>query len=161
MSRQPLPQARSTSGETAHFPSLQKEISRPLNPFRTGSLILEVDGCALFEGSSFAASDVVETDDPSEVSAEMLGVKEDDLDVTVSGETLVLKGEKSADHEENEYSHHLIEQRYGSLRRQNSLGFAPEDGAVDANFVDGILKLSIAKPANAKMGVQKISIKRN
>lgn len=161
MSRQPLFQARSLSGETAHFPALQEEINRPLNPFRTGSLTLEDDGRALFEGSSFAASEVVETDDPSEVSADMLGVKEDDLDVTVSGETLVLTGEKSADHEEYEYSYHLIEQRDGSFRRHIPLGFGPEDGAVDAYFVDGILKLSIAKPANADVGVQQISITKN
>ena len=161
MSRQPLPQARSTPKETALFPSLQKEMNRLLDQFKSGFPMLDENERAFFDGPSFPAIDVVETDNAIEVSAEVPGVKEDDLDVTVSGETLVLKGEKSADHEEYEDNYHLIERRYGSFRRQIPLGFAPEDGAVDARFADGILKLSIAKPATAKAGVQKISIKKS
>ncbi|MFK7837447.1 MAG: Hsp20/alpha crystallin family protein [Sulfitobacter sp.] len=160
MSRQTLSHPRTNRSETALFPSLQREMNRLLDQFKSGFPMLEDDPHPFGEGPSFPAIDVVGTDDAIEVTAEVPGVKEDDLDVTVSGETLILKGEKSADHEETEDNYHLIERRYGSFRRQIPLGFAPEDGAVDADFADGILKLRIAKPATAKAGVQKIKIKK-
>lgn len=160
MSRQTLPQTNRSAGEPALFPTLQKEMNRLLEQFKSNFPMLDDEGQYLFGGPSFPAIDVVETDDAIEVSAEVPGVKEDDLDVTVSGETLILKGEKSADHEEKEDGLYLIERRYGSFRRQIPLGFAPEDGAVKADFSDGILRLKIAKPATAKTPVQKINIKK-
>jgi len=160
MSRQTLPQTNRSTSETALFPSLQKEMNRLLDQFKSSFPMLDDDGQNFFAGPSFPAIDVVETDDAIEVSAEVPGVKEADLDVTVSGETLVLKGQKSADHEEKEDSYHLIERRYGSFRRQIPLGFAPDEGAVKADFADGILKLRIAKPAAAKAAVQKIDINK-
>ena len=106
------------------------------------------------------ALDIAETDNEKEITAEIPGVKEDDLDISISNGVLTLKGEKSSDHEEKEQDYHLVERRYGSFRRQVPLGFAPEDGAVDAKFADGVLKLKIAKPAEAKKAVQKISISK-
>lgn len=160
MSRQTLPQTNRSAGEPALFPSLQKEMNRLLDQFKSNFPMLDDEDQSFFAGPSFPAVDVVETGDAMEISAEVPGVKEDDLDVTVSGETLVLKGEKSSDHEEKEDGYHRIERRYGSFRRQIPLGFAPEDGAVKANFADGVLKLSIAKPLGAKVAVQKIDIKK-
>ena len=160
MSRQKLPQSNRSNGEPALFPSLQKEMNRLLDQFKSNFPMLDDEGQSFISGPSFPALDVVETDDTVEVSAEVPGVKEDDLDVTVSGETLVLKGEKSSDHEEKDDNYHLIERRYGSFRRQIPLGFAPDEGAVKAAFADGILKLTIAKPSTAKAAVQKIDIKK-
>lgn len=74
---------------------------------------------------------------------------------------LTLKGEKSYAHEEKEENFHRIERRYGSFRRQVPLGFAPENGAVGAEFKDGVLKLTIKKPEAAKADVQKIDIKKS
>ncbi|WP_299732609.1 Hsp20/alpha crystallin family protein [uncultured Tateyamaria sp.] len=160
MTRQTLPQNHRTGGETALFPSLQKEMNRLLDQFKSSFPMLDDDAQPFGAGPSFPAIDVVETEETIEVSAEVPGVKEDDLDVTVSGETLVLKGEKSADHEEKDDSYHLIERRYGSFRRHIPLGFAPDEGAVHADFADGILKLSITKPSTAKAAVQKIAIRK-
>ncbi|WP_299692122.1 Hsp20/alpha crystallin family protein [uncultured Tateyamaria sp.] len=135
-------------------------MNRLLDQFKVGFPMQNEDGASSFAGPSFPAIDVVETDDTVKVTAEVPGVKEDDLDVTVSGETLILKGEKSADHEEKEGGYHLIERRYGSFRRQIPLGFAPEEGAVTADFADGVLTLSIAKPETVQAAVQKIDIKK-
>ena len=160
MSRQSLPQTRQDAGSAAFFPSFQKEMNRLLDQFRSGFPMIDDDARPFFSGPSFPAIDVIETDDTLEISAEVPGVKEDDLEATISGDVLILKGEKSADHEENEDNYHLIERRYGSFRRQIPLGFAPEDGAVETKFADGILKLHITKPAKAKPDVQKINIKK-
>lgn len=160
MSRPSLPRTQHDAQGAAFFPTLQKEMNRLLDQFRSGFPMSDSDQASVFSRGSFPALDVIETDDAVEISAEVPGVMEDDLDVTVSGETLVLKGEKSTDHEETEDTYHLIERRYGSFRRQVPLGFVPEDGAIDARFADGVLKLRIAKPATAKAEVQKINIKK-
>ena len=73
---------------------------------------------------------------------------------------LTLKGEKTSDHEDKEQDFHLVERRYGSFRRQLPIGFTPDDGAVDATFVNGVLKLKISKPAGANEPVQKIKISK-
>lgn len=160
MSRQNLPQSQQDAAGSSFFPSFQKEMNRLFDQFRNGFPAMDDEARWGFSGPSFPAIDVVETDDAVEISAEVPGVKEDDLDVSISGKTLVLKGEKSADHEEKEHNYQLIERRYGSFRRQIPLGFAPDEGAVDAKFADGILKLHITKPANAQAGVQKVKINK-
>ncbi len=104
------------------------------------------------------ALDIVETDEAIEITAEIPGVKESDLDVSIANDVLTLKGEKSSDHEEKEDTDHLVERRYGNLRRSIPLGFTPHEDAVVAKFADGVLKLRIAKPAEAKASVRKIKI---
>ncbi|MFL4471113.1 Hsp20/alpha crystallin family protein [Tateyamaria armeniaca] len=160
MSRPSLPQSREDAMSHAFFPSFQKEMNRLLDQFRSGFPMLDDDARQASSETAFPAIDVVETDDGFGISAEVPGVKEEDLEVSVSGQTLILKGEKSAEHESEQDSFHLVERRYGSFRRQIPLGFTPEEGTVDAEFADGILKLHIAKPAAAKAAVQKIDIKK-
>lgn len=161
MARQSLPQTQPDEESSMLFPSLQKEMNRLFDQFRAGFPFSDTALPANFRATVFPAMDVVDTDDAIEISAEVPGVKEDDLDVSISGEVLTLKGEKSFDHEEKKDNYHRIERQYGSFRRQIPLGFAPDSKAVEADFADGILKLRIKKPANAKAGVQKIDIKKS
>ena len=156
MSRQSLPRLQSEIGGSHLFPSFQREMHRLLDQFRTGFPTPDPDNTEVFARSVFPAIDVTETDDTVEISAEVPGVKKEDLEASIADGVLTLKGEKSSDHEEKKESYHLIERSYGSFRRQIPLGFSPEEGAVDAKFSDGVLKLSIKKPASAKTGVQKI-----
>lgn len=159
MPRQMLSDPRSEGSESSFFPAFQKEMNRLFDQFRHGALAPLTNGATPLGEAVFPAVDVIDMGDALEVTAEIPGVKEDELDVTISGDVLVLKGVKSAEHEENEDTYHLIERRYGAFRRQIPLGFTPEDGAVDATFSNGILTLRIEKPEQAKSGVQKIAIK--
>lgn len=160
MAKQAVEKRQTQSNESVLFPSLQAEMNRLFDQFRVGFPMADNLPSAFFGSGGFPAVDVVDKGDAIEVSAELPGVKEEDLDVSVSGEILTLKGEKSDDHEEKEENFHRIERRYGSFRRQIPLGFAPDNGAVSASYADGILKLTIAKPATAKPQVQKIDIKK-
>jgi HSP20 family protein len=132
MSRQTLPQTLQFANKTALFPTLQKKMIRLLDEFKTSFPKLEDAGQSAVAGTSFPAINVVETYGAVEVSAEVQGAEESDLDRTVSGETLILKGKKTADHEDKKDGLHLIEQDYGSFRRQIPLGFAPEEGGSQA-----------------------------
>lgn len=161
MTNQLLPDLQPNRSESPFFPSFQKEMNRLLDQFRTGFPVPDTTSAASVSGPMFPAIDVVETEDAVEISAEVPGVKEDDLSATITGDMLTLKGEKSAEHEKKEDNYHLIERRYGSFRRQIRLGFTPDDGAVKTDFSDGVLKLHIAKPAIAKSEVKKIDIKKS
>lgn len=161
MSKRAVEKQPETDEGAMFFPDLQREVNRLFDRFRTGFPVADNLPSALFGAGGFPAIDVVDAGATLDVSAELPGVKEEDLDVSISGDVLTLKGEKSTDHEEKEENFHRIERRYGSFRRQIPLGFTPENGAVDAEFSNGILKLRIKKPETAKAEVQKINIKKS
>lgn len=157
MSNPNLP-SRGGSFYSPFFQSFQKEMAQMLDHLR-GTAVPQPTEDFFSNGTTLVpAIDVAETETGLEISADIPGVSEEDLDVTVQGDTLVIKGEKSADREEKEKDYHLVERRYGSFRRHIPLGFVPETGAVDADFSNGVLKLKIARPADAPTGVQKVSI---
>ncbi|MEL6888693.1 MAG: Hsp20/alpha crystallin family protein [Pseudomonadota bacterium] len=139
------------------FQSFQKEMAQMLDHLRGTATTGPTEDFFANGNMLVPAIDVAETETGLEISADIPGVNEDDLDVTVQGDTLVIKGEKSADREERNKDYHLVERRHGSFRRHVPLGFVPETGAVQADFSNGVLKLQITRPDTAPTGVQKIS----
>lgn len=160
MSRQNLPDLPSDIAGNMFLQPFQKEMNRLMQQFRNGFPMPDMHLSPVLGGAGFPAIDVVEKDDAVDVSAEVPGMSKADLDVSISGDMLTLKGEKSSDHEESEGNLRVVERRYGSFRRQIPIGFAPEEGATQAHFEDGVLTLRIAKPDAAKAAVQKININR-
>ncbi len=162
MTRHTLPSLFSDDGMTPTLlQSLQKEMNQMLDRLRGYPGMYTGDLAERGQNGLFPAIDVAESDEAIEITADVPGVKEDDLDVSISDQVLVLKGEKSSDHEEKERDYHLVERSYGSFRRQIPLGFTPADGAVKAKFSDGVLSLHIAKPPETKATVQKVEIKKS
>ncbi|MEH6645987.1 Hsp20/alpha crystallin family protein [Sulfitobacter sp.] len=102
--------------------------------------------------------DIAETEDAVEITAEIPGVKPEDLDVSISDETLILKGQKSDEREDRSKDWHHVERSFGSFRRHVPLGFAPKDGKVDAKFEGGVLYLRISKPADVAGTARKIDV---
>jgi HSP20 family protein len=139
---------------------MQREMNQFLDRFRGTGVTTPTDFFEAMTGPAFPAIDVAETEDAMEITAEIPGVSEEDLDITIAQNTLVLKGEKTNQHEETKQDMHFVERRYGSFRRQIPLGFMPADGAVTAEFKDGVLKLRVAKPEEARQSVQKIKISK-
>lgn len=138
------------------FEQLQQEMERLFDRFRGYP---PVAASSLGFGAALhPAIDVTETDDSVEVTAEIPGVGSDDIDVSLSGDVLVIKGEKSEERKEDESNYHMHERRFGSFRRQIPLGFTPADDAIKGDFADGVLKVSITKPAEAKTKSRKIAI---
>ena len=136
------------------FEQLQQEMEHLFDRFRGYPPVAGT----IFGDRLTPAIDMSETDDAVEVTAEIPGVASDDLDVSVNGDVLVIRGEKSDERTEEKKDYHLHERSYGSFRRQIPLRFTPADDAIDAKFKDGVLKLTIAKPAEAKAKNRKIAI---
>jgi len=110
-------------------------------------------------GAGAPAINVAETKDAFEVTAELPGVDEKDIKISLDDNQLVIPGEKKAEVAKDEKDWHVEERSYGSFYRSMSLPFEPEDGAVDAHFEKGVLHLTIKKPAKATKVTKTINIK--
>ena len=140
------------------FEQLQQEMEQLFDRFRGYPAVASAMPRLGFGTALTPAIDMSETDEAVEISADIPGVAADDLDVSVNGDLLVIKGEKSTEETREEKDYHLHERSYGSFHRQIPLGFVPEDDAVEAKFTDGVLHLVIRKPEEAKAANRKIAI---
>ena len=110
-------------------------------------------------GAGAPAVSVAETNDAFEVTAELPGVDENDINVSLDDNQLVISGEKKVEITKEEKNWHVEERSYGSFYRSMLLPFEPEDGAVEAHFDKGVLHLTIKKPAKAVKTTKTINIK--
>ena len=94
--------------------------------------------------------DISEMENGFEIRAELPGVSEDDVNVTVTDNVLTIKGEKRQEAETDGKNYHRVERRYGSFQRKFTLPSEVETDDIKAEFSDGVLTLSIPKPEAAK-----------
>lgn len=155
-----LPPALSKGPEPLpFFEQLQQEMEQLFDRFRGYPPVASALPHFGFGDGLNPAIDMAETDDAVEITADIPGVSADDLDVSLNGDVLVIKGEKSDECTKDGKNYHLIERSYGSFSRQIPLGFTPADDAIDGHFADGVLKMTIPKPPEAKSANRKIAIK--
>ena len=114
---------------------------------------------ALNVGAGAPAINVAETDGALEVSAELPGVEEKDIKVSVDGNRLVISGEKKHEEKRDEKDWHVEERSFGSFYRSMTLPFSPADGAISAHLDKGVLHVSVKKPAEAAKNAKTIEIK--
>ncbi|MGV4796659.1 Hsp20 family protein [Rhizobium sp. F40D2] len=105
------------------------------------------------------ALDVVESEKSFEVSAELPGVDATNVDVTLADGILTIKGEKTETKEEKEKNYYLSERRYGSFRRSLELPRGIDSEKIEANFLNGVLKIVLPKTAESQEKDRKITIK--
>ncbi|HEY3298687.1 MAG TPA: Hsp20/alpha crystallin family protein [Armatimonadota bacterium] len=89
--------------------------------------------------------DVVEDQDKIVVKAELPGMKREDIDIELSGETLTIRGERKFEDQENKDNYVRVERTYGKFMRSFTIGVPIKAGEVKANYKDGILELTIPK----------------
>src|SRR5437016_12665061 len=104
----------------------------------------------LSAGTFVPPVDVYEDEHNLVLKLEVPGVNEDDLDVQVENNTLTVKGERKFENEEKEENFHRIERRYGSFLRTFRLPTTIDSEKVEAHYDKGILKIALAKRAEAK-----------
>jgi len=110
-------------------------------------------------GAGMPVIGVAETKDAIEVNAELPGVDEKDIKVSLDGNRLAISGEKKGETKKDEKDWHVEERSYGSFYRSLSLPFKPEDGAIEAHFDKGVLHLNIKKPTEDVESAKTIEIK--
>ena|SRR5689334_23250309 len=97
--------------------------------------------------------DIAEDDKAVTLTAELPGVKESDIDVTLVGNQLSIKGEKRSEHDEKKEAEgrlvHRMERAYGAFQRTLTIPYEVDPNQVSAQFKDGVLTISLPKPPGA------------
>ncbi len=102
------------------------------------------------EGIWGPAVDISETKDSLIVKAELPGMDPKDIDISLSGDTLIIKGEKKQEKEEKGENFHRIERRYGSFARSIRLPIEVDSNKIEATYKQGVLKIVLPKKEEAK-----------
>jgi HSP20 family protein len=100
---------------------------------------------------------VTETDKEIEITAELPGLQEKDVQVNVADNVLTIKGEKKAEKEEKDTNYRLFERSYGSFSRTLDLPEGIDADAIKASISNGVLKVTVPKPAPKQ--VKKVEVK--
>jgi len=101
--------------------------------------------------------DVSETEDAFMVKASLPGIKPEDVQITVHGDTLTIRGETKAEEEKKGERWHLRERRFGSYQRSVALATPVDSDQAQAQFEHGVLTLTLpkseaARPRQIKIG---------
>ena len=94
--------------------------------------------------------DVTENEDNFVVKASVPGIDPNDLDITVNADVLTIKGEMKAEQEKQGERYHLRERRWGSFTRSIKLPAPVKADAVEADYHNGVLTLTLPKTEEVK-----------
>jgi len=109
--------------------------------------------------TSFApAVDVYEDEHQITLKIEVPGIEEKDIDVRIENNTLTVHGERKFEKEEKEENYRRIERQYGSFTRSFTLPTTVDPEKVSANYDKGVLKIALAKKAEAKPKQIKVNV---
>jgi HSP20 family protein len=102
------------------------------------------------------AIDVFEKEDKFVMKAELPGMKEEDIDISIVGDTLTIEGERKAESEVKEDDYYYCERSYGSFSRSIAIPSNVDAQKIEANYEDGVLEVSL--PKTSKVKPKKISV---
>lgn len=103
--------------------------------------------------------EVSEGEKDIEISAEVPGMEEKDINVEVAGGLLTISGEKKSESETSDKNVYMSERSYGSFRRSFRLPETVDADNISAKFDKGVLKVSVPKKAEAQSKTRKIDVK--
>jgi HSP20 family protein len=96
------------------------------------------------------AVDVSETGDKITIKAEVPGLEAMDIEISMVGDTLTIKGEKKLEREEKEENYHTVERAYGSFTRAMKLPATVDADKVEASYKNGVLTVVLPKKEEVK-----------
>jgi HSP20 family protein len=102
-------------------------------------------GLIPWEGEWTPAMDVAETEGEVVVKAEVPGIDPKEIDISLSGDVLTVKGEKKSEREEKKENYHLVERSYGSFLRSVTLPAAVNADKIEAHYEKGVLTITCPK----------------
>jgi HSP20 family protein len=149
--RQPVPNAVQ---EEAHH-SLKRDINALVDKF-----VEKIGNLDLPWQDNEAKSDVVQAGDAVEISIELPGMDLADIDLSISGDMLVVKGEKKVERQEEKQGYFLSERAYGQIYRAIPLPPGLDTDAAKADLKNGVLTISIPQSTEARSSMKKISVNK-
>ncbi len=157
-----------TKAESSLFEGLRREIDRLFDDFNPASWRLPTRAASY--GLDFKwpgqgtwkvapAMDLIEKNGAYEITAELPGVDEKDVELKLSNGTLTIKGQKVEEKQERDKEYYLSERRYGAFQRSFRLPEGVDTDKIDATFAKGVLTVTLPKTPDAQKSEKKISIK--
>ena len=147
--------------DTPRLGNLRDEIDRLFDLFAPfpaeGTVLAGPRGWA----APFPAMDMSESAEAYELSIELPGLGAEDVEVRLKDGALIVSGEKSDEHEEDEADRHLSERRWGSFRRSLVLPTDADPARIEATFTRGVLKLHLPKSPAALASEKTIPVKES
>jgi HSP20 family protein len=139
-----------TRRDVTPFMSLQREIDRLFEDFTRGFPSFGAQ-------ELMPAMDVTESEKEIEISAELPGLEEKDVQINVADNVLSIRGEKKTERDDKSKDYHLVERSYGSFYRTLELPSGVDPDKIKASISKGVLKVVVPKPAPAQ--AKKIEVK--
>lgn len=162
-----LPWSRNAGGQAPalyrdddrnHFLSLHREMNRLFDEaFRSFDRSLPTFGGLSSFGAGWPNVEISETDKKIEVTAEVPGLEEKDVEVLLDDGVLTLRGEKRSETEDKDRQ--FSERFYGRFERRIPITSEIETDKVEAAFKKGVLTVTLPKSPNARSNVKRIAIK--
>lgn len=154
VSRFPVPfgSGRNLFGRSDPFLDLHREMNRLFDDALRGAPAGPGSGALMMA----PVMDIHDREDAIEISAELPGVSQQDIDLRIEGDMLTVRGEKR--NERKDEQAHLVERSYGSFQRTVQLPFAPNANEVKASFTDGVLTITLPKTAQKEKS-QRIEVR--
>jgi HSP20 family protein len=144
--------------EESPLVALQRDMNRAFEGFWNRA-DRPFGGLAAAFGEGSPRSDVVETDRGVEVTVELPGLDEKDIDVSISDGAVTVKGEKKVERKEEKRGYYISERSYGSVFRSIPLPAGVDPDKAEATFRNGVLTVLLPQTAEAKAQVRKVEVR--
>ncbi len=143
------------------FAAIETQMRRHFNDFFEGfGFDLDPFGKQMHDGGLMPKVDVSETDDAIQVTADLPGMTEKDVEVSLADGHLHIRGEKQAEKEDKHKNFHRIERSYGAFERSVALPAEVDAEKVDASFKNGVLSVVLPKVQTGSTG-KRIEVKKS
>jgi HSP20 family protein len=155
--------------ESWPFAKLQSEIDRLFeefgaapwrSPFRRAMFDVEPSWRGEISWGKVPAVDIAETPKGYEITAELPGIDEKNIEVKYADGTLTIKGEKKDEKEEKKENYYLSERNYGSFQRSFRVPDGVDADKVEASFKNGVLTVTLPKTPEVEKKEKRIEIKQ-
>jgi HSP20 family protein len=152
--------SQSKDKESDHrFYSLQREMNNLFDDFFRGFDISSLGTYAREIGGFRPSIDIRENEKEIIIRADLPGVNEKDIEVSVTADSVTIRGEKKEEKEDKGKNYYYMERSYGSFNRVIPLSSEIESGNVAASFKNGVLNITLPKNEKQKPKGTKIAIK--
>ncbi len=142
---------------------LQNEVNRLFEGYNSNADVpaparQSSGGGALMARAWSPAVDIAETQNEVVLRAELPGLKQDDIDIELTGDTLTLRGERKFENEERKDNFVRVERSYGRFQRSFTLGVPVQNDQVSATYRDGVLEIHLPKSEQTRPCKVQVSV---